>query len=157
MPGGLDQLVRCHDRLRDCLADLADAVTHLERDGASIEAWGALRDIAQDMERRARRHEEDEDLSLFPRLTHAPVPIGPTLETLAAEHLHHEALAALLRGLLARQATAKELRDVCDEMAESFARHMDLEERVIFPYASATLDRAACESMRDEMDQRRGR
>ena len=157
MRGALEQLARCHDRLRDGLADLVDAVMHLERNGVSEEAWGALRDAAADLERRSRKHEEDEELSLFPRLGSAPEPVGGALETLAEEHRAHDVLAAELRALLAREASPKELRELCDAMTESYARHMDLEERVVFPYAEATMDRETRDAMRAEMDDRRGR
>jgi hemerythrin-like domain-containing protein len=151
------QLERSHRRLEERLDDLATAARGLDRG----EARDALREVCGFFARAVKRHEEDEERSLFPRLA-GVAELAPVLDALAREHREHEALHARLESLVAdlesgvpADVLAGDLADVASRLATAYRSHIADEERTLFPAARATLDDAALRAIADEMEQRR--
>lgn len=151
-----EQLVRSHRRLEETLLDLRAA---LAKGPGSLAP--ALADASSFFERNGRRHEEDEERSLFPRLTD---PAEKAIaDELAAEHAAHERLIERLAKLADRagqegdDAVIAEARDVCRDLEHVYHAHIALEEGVLFPRARLRLGAEALAEMGREMQARRGR
>jgi hemerythrin-like domain-containing protein len=151
-PDPFAQLERSHRRLEERLEDLAQA------DAARIDV---VRDVAAFFARAVKRHEQDEEESLFPRLRDR-TELAPILERLAREHVEHAALHAQLdRVIEALDAgtpeAARELGRTTTALMHAYREHVDEEERVLFPAARALLDEAALVAIAAEMAARRQR
>jgi hemerythrin-like domain-containing protein len=112
--------------------------------------------------RQVRRHEEDEEATLFPRL----VAAGPrselreSVERLTAQHREHESLQARLEEAVAGRTEGdvwSELATVAALLQQAYRAHLEEEESHVFPAARKVLDTDALEAMSREMDARRGR
>jgi hemerythrin-like domain-containing protein len=159
-----EQLERCHRRLEENLEALAWSAREAKGAAADVDA---LRDVAGYFARAMRRHEEDEEGSLFPRLKgNLALADKPEIEALlvelAAEHHAHLALHAQLDALITTldatpdDATAiAALAALSDALTKAYRSHVDAEERTLFPAARAALDAAAIEAMGREMQERR--
>src|SRR5262245_50905896 len=84
----LVQLLRSHQRLLEACTALETAVAVRDLETAM--------DVADFFARQGRRHEEDEELSLFPRLGAVPA-----IARLESEHREHAALVTKLEETLA--------------------------------------------------------
>ncbi len=148
------QLTRSHRRLEERLDDLTRASASAPLDVELV------RDVAGFFARAVRRHEEDEERSLFPRLA-ARAELAPILERLAREHREHEALHARLDAIVADleagKVAARALDAVADALMRAYRTHIEDEERHLFPAARAALDATAIAEISAEMDARRGR
>lgn len=157
------QLERSHRRLEERLADLQAAAREAEGTGRADVAL--LRDVADFFARAVKRHEDDEERSLFPRLAHDASLVGIGAR-LAAEHRDHEVLHARLDravdaidradGPPEEKAAIAELVLVSDALAAAYRTHVEAEERALFPAARAALDAGALEAIAREMAERRG-
>jgi hemerythrin-like domain-containing protein len=152
------RLERSHRRLEERLDELAAAARDLSSEGAV----DAVRDVAGFFARAVRRHEDDEERSLFPRLA-ARADLAPVLERLAREHREHESLHRELDELVAdldEGVPVEERRDdllaLATRLATAYRTHIDDEERLLFPAARASLDAAAIDAITKEMEDRRG-
>jgi hemerythrin-like domain-containing protein len=152
------QLERSHRRLEERLDDLARATSG---QGDKLIDVELVRDVAGFFDRAVRRHESDEEASLFPKLA-GRADLAPVLERLAREHREHESLHARL-ATLARDldpkddAARREIESLCDELTRAYRTHIDVEERELFPAARAALDADAIATISREMQARRGR
>jgi hemerythrin-like domain-containing protein len=146
------QLERSHRRLEERLEDLAQA------DAAHVDV---VRDVAAFFARAVKRHEQDEEESLFPRLRgHAE--LVATLERLAREHVEHAALHERLDRVIeaidaGAPEAARDLARTTTALMHAYRDHVDEEERVLFPAARALLDEAALVAISEEMAARRRR
>jgi hemerythrin-like domain-containing protein len=140
-----EMLERCHRRLEETL-DLMRTPTRQTLD----EALAFI-------DRAVRRHEDDEEQSLFPRLSRVPQLAG-LLDRLTVQHRDQTALVDELRALMAA-ATPDEsqLADVVARLDAAYRDHINIEERELFPAAKAALDADDLGGMASEMDARRGR
>ena len=151
------QLERSHRRLEERLDDLTRASAGERLDVELV------RDVAGFFARAVRRHEQDEEASLFPRLrlVRDAAELAPILERLAREHREHEALHAKLDAVIADLDAGKDARaaleSVADALVRAYRTHIEEEERQLFPAARAALDSAATSAISEEMDARRGR
>jgi len=133
-------LLDCHARIRAFTAIARRIAAHEGADAGVAEA-------AARVERYFRvaypLHVEDEEISLRPRLmaVKAAPEIALCLDAMTAEH---DAMEALVAGLLPRWATVAErpsdlaalapgLGDDTAELARRFDAHLEQEERVLFP------------------------
>jgi hemerythrin-like domain-containing protein len=142
-----DQLERCHRRLEEACDALGPAT--------EMEDRATLEDVAAFLARQIRRHEDDEDESLFPRLARV-AELAPTIARLKTEHAHHGELQSRFRQALEASAWP-ELRKVSDELVRAYREHIAVEESELFPAARAALTEADLGAIRDEMNARRGR
>jgi hemerythrin-like domain-containing protein len=154
-----EQLERSHRRLEERLEDLTWVAR--EARGAAVDV-DALRDVAAFFTRAVRRHEEDEERSLFPRLR-GVAGLEALLERLAVEHGEHLALHARLEPLIATldrapddQAAIEQVVQVAEALVSAYRTHVDTEERTLFPAARAALDADALAAIAREMQDRRG-
>jgi hemerythrin-like domain-containing protein len=145
----LVQLLRCHRRLEEASAALETAIADRDLETAM--------NVAAFYARQGRRHEDDEELSLFPRLRGQP-DLDATLHQLESEHAEHGRLSAQLENVLSGRADGDlwdSLRKVGSALAASYRRHIELEERVVFPLAERVLDVDARAAIHAEMQSRR--
>jgi hemerythrin-like domain-containing protein len=132
-----EMLERCHRRLEE---ELQALVIEPAPDVAAR--------VLEFIDRALKRHEDDEEKSLFPRL-----PSLPLVAELEAQHKEQQKLIEQLRAAhdeIAIQVAAMALQT-------AYARHIVAEEQQLFPAAKAALDDDARAAMSDEMQARRGR
>jgi hemerythrin-like domain-containing protein len=140
-----EMLERCHRRLEETLATLATPSRQ------------ALDEALAFIDRAVRRHEDDEEQSLFPRLARVP-QLAPLLDRLTVQHRDQTALIEELRALLAdARPDEGRLRDVVTRLSDAYRQHIKMEERELFPAAKAALDADDLGGMASEMEARRGR
>lgn len=144
-----EQLTRSHRRLEEALRALSDAAR-----GESLDEATA-RDVADFLGRQVKRHEADEEESLFPRLA-SVAEIAPILDQLRAEHAAHVALHERLDRALS-EADLVEVRRVAAALEDAYRTHIDVEEAVLFPAARRTLKEQDLAAILEEMQARRGR
>ena len=147
--------MRSHRRLEERLDEL-----QMASGGADTPAAADIaRDVAAFFARAVRRHEEDEEQSLFPRLGKV-ASLAPSLERLAREHREHEKLHAELDALAEKLAggedALRELGRVADALTQAYRTHIEEEENVLFPAARAALDDSGKAEIVREMQARRG-
>ena len=159
MSDPFEQLERSHRRLEERLADLVAIAREARNAAADVDA---IRDVAGFFARAVRRHEEDEEGSLFPRLReHAE--LVPLLDRLAAEHRAHLALHARLDVLIEKlhrvpddAVAITELGAIAEALVSAYRTHVDEEERTLFPAARGLLDEERLAAIVVEMQERRG-
>lgn len=141
-----EMLERCHRRLEETLETLRTPTRQ------------ALDEALAFIDRAVRRHEDDEEQSLFPRLARVPQLAG-LLDRLTVQHRDQTALIEELRTLLGAAATPDQatLRAVVERLDAAYRQHINIEERELFPAAKAALDADDLGGMASEMDARRGR
>jgi hemerythrin-like domain-containing protein len=154
-----EQLERSHRRLEERLEDLTWVAREARGAAADVDA---IRDVVAFFARAVRRHEEDEESSLFPRLR-GVAELDAIIERLAAEHKEHLALHARLEPLITTldrtpddQAAIEQLAQVAEALVHAYRSHVDAEERTLFPAARAALDADALAAIAMEMQARRG-
>src|SRR5438270_2851325 len=140
-----EMLERCHRRLEETL-DLLRTPTRQ-----------AIDEALAFIDRAVRRHEDDEEQSLFPRLSRVPQLAG-LLDRLTVQHRDQTALVEELRAQLAAATPDDaQTRDVVARLDAAYRQHINIEERELFPAAKAALDADDLGGMASEMDARRGR
>jgi hemerythrin-like domain-containing protein len=140
-----EMLERCHRRLEETLATLADPTRQ------------ALDEALMFIDRSVKRHEDDEELSLFPRLVRVP-QLAPLLDRLTVQHRDQAAAIEDLRALLEAPKLDPVLaREIVARLSTSYAEHIAVEEKELFPAARAAFDADDLGGMASEMDARRGR
>jgi len=140
-----EMLERCHRRLEETL------------DRLRTPSRQALDEALAFIDRAVKRHEDDEELSLFPRLSRVPQLAG-LLDRLTIQHRDQTALVEELRAQLdAPTPDEARLRDVVERLDAAYRQHINIEERELFPAAKAALDADDLGGMASEMDARRGR
>jgi hemerythrin-like domain-containing protein len=140
-----EMLERCHRRLEDTLATLAQPTRQ------------ALDEALEFIDHSVRRHEEDEERSLFPRLARVRT-LAPLLDRLTVQHRDQSAAVEELRALLAAAVLdERRLREVAARLRAAYAEHIALEERELFPAARNALTEEDVSAIAAEMDARRGR
>ena len=140
-----EMLERCHRRLEETL------------DRLRTPSRQALDEALDFVDRAVRRHEDDEEQSLFPRLSRVPQLAG-LLDRLTIQHRDQTALVEELRAQLgAAKPDEARLRDVVERLDAAYRQHINIEERELFPAAKAALDADDLGGMASEMEARRGR
>ena len=158
----LAMLDNSHRKLEQNLAELRRAAVAIAGGTGTEAEHDTVRDVVGFLERSVTRHEADEELSLFPRLRGAG-SIDPVLDTLADEHLEHRRLHRRLHEIVEAWLDAPATDDhnqhllrVVIELEDAYRRHIELEEREMFPAARA-LPADQLAEIEDEMQARRGR
>jgi hemerythrin-like domain-containing protein len=140
-----EMLERCHRRLEETLEMLRTPTRQ------------SLDEALAFIDRAVRRHEDDEEQSLFPRLSRVPQLAG-LLDRLTVQHRDQTALVDELRTQLAAATPDDaQLRDIVARLDAAYRQHINIEERELFPAAKAALDADDLGGMASEMDARRGR
>ncbi|HEY3820555.1 MAG TPA: hemerythrin domain-containing protein [Polyangiaceae bacterium] len=102
----------------------------------------------------AKRHHEDEEASLFPRLRGDPTLV-PLLDALTAEHREHEEARRHLEGLVRDGADAVAIAASAARFAAMLRAHIEREDRELLPAAEGVLDPETREAVAAEMRERR--
>ena len=140
-----EMLERCHRRLEETL------------DRLRTPSRQSLDEALAFVDRAVRRHEDDEEQSLFPRLVRVPQLAG-LLDRLTVQHRDQSALVEELRASMAAASPDEaRLRDVVARLDAAYREHIAVEERELFPAAKAALDADNLGGMASEMEARRGR
>ncbi|MBX3204850.1 MAG: hemerythrin domain-containing protein [Labilithrix sp.] len=150
----LAQLERSHRRLEEACEALSVAAREHDIETAS--------DVCAFFARQVRRHEEDEERSLFPRLESAgaSAELRALLARLTEDHRKHESLHARLEEAVSGRFEGdvwSELSLVAASLTEAYRAHLEEEERELLPAAKALLATDALDAMSAEMAARRGR
>jgi iron-sulfur cluster repair protein YtfE (RIC family) len=154
-------LLECHTRIRFFvqLAARLGASEGLSDDDIKDSAQR----VASYFEQALPLHARDEEDSLLPRLRGLDAELDDELAEMCEEHEEHEpavaeliALCLALRDEPTRHAELKQaLSEVAGELGEHFERHLQREERVIFPALAARLDAATQAAIVAELRARR--
>lgn len=150
----ISQLERSHRRLEQACDALARAAEEQDIEMAS--------DVCSFFERQVRRHEEDEECSLFARLEAAgpPSELRTILQRLSAEHREHEVVHRQLEEAIAGRIEGDvwtEIRTIGDLLRRAYRTHIEEEEKAVFPAARSLLGPDDLEAIQREMNARRGR
>jgi hemerythrin-like domain-containing protein len=102
----------------------------------------------------AKRHHEDEEASLFPRLR-GDAGLVPLLDALAAEHREHEAARREIEELVRGNADAEAITASVTRFVGMLRAHIEREDRDLLPAAERALDAETREAVANEMRERR--
>ncbi|KVQ69169.1 hemerythrin domain-containing protein [Burkholderia territorii] len=158
----VDMLRACHERITAQCATLEKLAAHLPSYGADTQAQQAARNIMRYFDLAAPHHHADEEQDLFPVLIEISQrqcsSVGERIASLLDEHRSLEASWAQLRTALADVAQGKKRpleRAWVADFVDAYLGHIALEEREIFPFAEACLDRQQLASLSAAMVARR--
>jgi len=158
-----DMLEACHERVLRSLALLQKLQDYLHDHPCDDSARQAARDVLRYFDMAAPLHHEDEELHVFPPLLERGG--ADTVAAVRQLQQDHEAMSAnwqAARALL--QALAEGSQDsfsapdeaVLARFAGVYAKHIRLEEDLVYPAARALLAPEAVQAMGAEMRRRRG-
>jgi len=160
----LGMLHDCHRRIEKFLRVLGLVVERAAGRSLTDEESDAVKAALHYFRTGGPRHTADEEKSLFPRLRSSTAAGAMAeLDRLEADHhraqeLHHT-LDALFAAWIAKGRLApneqQRLAAANRELAELYAAHIDVEEKVVFPRAARALDADAIAAMGEEFRQRR--
>ena len=164
----LELLSDCHRRIENFLRALV-LVTEQAKGGALDEREReALQTALRDFREAAPKHTADEEESLFPRMrTLDPAGAHEALEKI--QRLEKDHVTANRGHELVEQIGKKWLRDnklsgpdvellsiTLRNLQEIYARHIEVEDKEIFPFAAKVLDGKQLADVGREMAERRG-
>jgi len=143
------RLENTHRRMGDELTALEVAAHAGDRQGLDM----ALDFFAS----AAKRHHEDEEASLFPRLR-GDAGLVPLLDGLASEHRDHEAARREIEELVRGNADTRAIAASVARFVAMLRAHIEKEDRELLPAAERMLDAETREAVAEEMrGRRRGR
>lgn len=169
---GFDQplglMCDCHRRIEHFLDILLKVMEDCCGGALSDEHRRAVEASLRYFDTAAPRHTEDEERSLFPRLRGLDQPVArgalQRLVELEAEHAIGNTLHIQVRtwfrrwldlGILA-SPDQRELEHALSALRELYRRHINVEEREVFPLAGEVLSRDRLAQLGNEMAERRG-
>ncbi len=164
-PVGL--LTDCHRRIEQFLSVLVE-VSSQAGGKLTDEQRTAMETALRYFREAAPKHTADEERSLFPRLRSLDRPDVRTIlskvDSLETDHARADAAHAeidrlgqewLASGSLS-EADAARLTALITDLSHLYRDHIALEEREVFPFAAAALDKSGREAIGKEMAARRG-
>lgn len=153
-PGdALTMLERSHARIAEELDKLRSAATRWSRHRAP-DALESARAVARFLDRAARRHEADEEDSIFPRL---PASAAPLVAALRSEHaVHSNLIDKLTADVESTSPDPDALDDLATEIQAAYRAHIAREDSDLLPLIRA-LTPASLTAAFVEMQLRRGR
>ena len=152
----------CHRRIERFLGVLCLVAERANGRALDAEEAEAVRAALRYFRESGRRHNADEEESLFPRLQHAP-EILAQLNQLEEEHARsnrlHDSVDQQFTAWLAEGSPHdpdRLLRET-SELREIYTGHIQLEEDLVFPRAAALLPPRTIAQMGEEFRARRNR
>lgn len=157
----------CHRRIEHFLGVLLKITDELKGAELPPSYRTAIETSLRYFKDAAPRHTRDEEDSLFPRMRQSQDPeiqaAMKQMEQLEAEHdladVAHAEVDALGRQWLSRNrldaAEAGRLHELLEALQKSYAKHLDVEDRVIFPLAGRVLSEQELAQVGREMAGRR--
>jgi hemerythrin-like domain-containing protein len=167
----LGLMSHCHRKIEGFLAGLAASGELLLLGGRTVELAGAFQVVDAAREHfasRGRKHTEDEEVSLFPRMReYGGQAAGEALAALAALETEHRVAEGVhaefdeLVGWLPRDGSAgvKEIylfNELVAELADLYRPHIRVEDEIVFPTAARVIPPDALSIIGREMRARRG-
>lgn len=160
----MEVLAGCHERMRRSLAllgRLAEAVADGRRDEA---VRSAAADVQRYFDRAAPAHHDDEERWVFPLVLarSGRADVRDAVQLLAWQHLEMGRRWARLReglaGLHADEAHAfgPDMQALAQDFISLYERHAEVEDRLVFPEATALATPDELQRMGADMAQRRG-
>jgi len=160
----LGMLQDCHRRIERFLHILCTVATQAFGRALSEEESAAVTAALHYFQEGGRRHNADEEESLFPRLRAAqPKDVQADLTHLEDDHrsteqLHHEVEVLFRKWIDASvlgPAEQTRLLSATTELQRIYTAHIDLEESTVFPLAVQVLDQTAIAAIGSEFQARR--
>ncbi len=160
----IGMLMDCHRRIEHFLNILCAVVERAHGRALSDEETAAVQAALQYFRVGGKRHNADEEESLFPRLRDAVGRAGfneiPGLEEdhRSAEGLHASVEDLYRKWIAARSLDGDEDRRLSmstERLKRLYADHIRVEEQVVFPRAAEALDSAAIQAIGQEFRERR--
>jgi hemerythrin-like domain-containing protein len=162
-----EMLSACHERVERSLALLERLQQHLQNKGWDEQAAQAARDVKRYFDLAAPLHHQDEELHVFPPLLAAgDAAVCTVVRRLQQDHVAMEANWQRARTVLQRVAepaspggwvplSASEQADL-RAFAEPYARHIEDEEKLVYPAAQPLIQGKGLQAMSADMRVRRG-
>ena len=159
----LGMLQDCHRRIEHFLNVLSTVAGRARGRALDVDESTAVEDALHYFRVGGSRHTDDEELSLFPRLSaHADAP-DRTMNNLQDEHQRAQGLHYVIDRLFAiwmnDRTLKKELEQQLDsamaQLEQLYAGHIEVEERILFPAAAKLLSREELVAIGDEFRRRR--
>lgn len=163
----VDLMMDCHRRIEKFLDVLLRIVDRTKGGELDREHREALETALNYFRAAAPRHTEDEEHSLFPRMRRSEDPAVrealAKVDALEADHreaeLGHASVDELGRrwlesGSLTAEDTA-ELKRLLTDLAQTYQRHIHIEDEEVFPLATRVLSAAELAAVGEEMKRRR--
>ena len=164
-----EMLAACHERVQRSLDLLQRLIAHVDQHGCDANARSAAADVLRYFDLAGPLHHEDEERHVFPRLKdHPDAAVRAAVATLQTEHVLMHAMWERLRSMLLRWRDAPEgaapcppatdtERAMAHDFVQAYARHIPLEESLVYPAAQPTASAADLARMGEEMAARRRR
>ncbi len=160
----IGMLKDCHRRIEHFLGILCTVVDRAQGRALSAEEIAAVEAAIRYFHVGGKRHNADEEESLFPRLRQEDA-VGALEELAGLEHDHqtaeglHNAAETLYRRWIEagafQQAEYDELRSATQRLKQLYAEHIQIEEQVVFPRAARLLGKETVLAMGEEFRLRR--
>ena len=158
-----DMLEACHERVQRSLALLQRIVAHVDERGHDAQSAAASGDVLRYFDLAGPHHHEDEERHVFPPLrTHPDSLVRAAVTQLQSDHRQMETLWRRLRAVLqgwcdvqAASPLCEEERALVDAFVAVYARHIPLEEAVVYPAAQPLFDAEQLQRIGAEMAARR--
>lgn len=160
----IGMLKDCHRRIEQFLRILVVVAERAGGRSLTEEESSAVQAALHYFSTGGLRHTADEEQSLFPRLrSECEADASCDLSRLEEDHQSADTLHASADSLYKRwiaegtlaPADQQALGDATRRLAQLYAAHIDVEERVVFPFASRTLSRESLAAIGDEFKARR--
>lgn len=152
----LEHLTACHRRIEQRLDTLVLAGEHIS--DAPEEARAAISKAIEFMEGSGARHTEDEEESIFPRLTPLVAESDAGfLAELEAQHVQADELFVRLKDAAARlPESAAEYRELAGQLREIYKAHIAAEDSRLVALGRQALSTEQLQQISAEMRARRG-
>ena len=157
-----DMLAACHERVVRMLSLLARLREHLSQNGWDSSVAQAAQDVMRYFDQAAPKHHDDEERHVFPALLAAPdTGLHAVVHRLQQDHVDMAAgwarartvLTTLLDGPTTLDAAAHQ---VLADYAALYDRHVEDEDKLVYPAAQRLLSAGDIEAMSADMMARRG-
>ena len=145
----MGMLKDCHRRIEHFLSILCVVVERAHARSLSQEEAAAIEAALHYFRVGGKRHTEDEEESLFPRMRENPA-LANLRELAELENEHREAnklhdtvnllYAAWIRNGHLNSENEQQLRSAMQRLKSLYEEHIEMEEKVVFPRASKALD-----------------
>jgi len=160
----IGMLMDCHRRIEHFLGILCAVVERAHGRTLTQEEIGAVTASIRYFRTGGKRHNDDEEESLFPRLRQGgAVGALGDLESLEHDHetangLHTAAETLYEKWISAGSLNEEEERELCScvqTLRQLYSQHIRIEEQLVFPMAAQLLDPDAVRMMGEEFRRRR--
>lgn len=153
----MERLEHSHRRLEGELEELQVRVKSVSLAPEGDEDWQAIAAIAEYLGRSGVRHEDDEELSVFPRLQSHPT-LRPLLQRLRDDHVSQRKLVSKLVKLIENRdqpGTVGRLQRTSHALIAAYLDHIAREDRQLLPAIARYCSSVDESQMAEEMKARR--